>query len=167
MIQAPTDNLYKFLAIFGLLVLGFSVYVPLEKYVELGREVAKWSAAWKPFSVRARLGSDDAREQLRCAIEIRDGKAKRERLKYCRELEANAAHFEKESRARQVELAELEAAKIVLERLAEQYMLYRNIGIALGVTGLLMSSGGFWLWYRRVQKQLDRVAAGRHDGGTA
>jgi hypothetical protein len=35
MLNLPTDNLYKFVAIFGLIITLFSVYYPFQKYHEL------------------------------------------------------------------------------------------------------------------------------------
>jgi hypothetical protein len=35
MFNLPTDNLYKFVAIFGLIIALFSIYYPFQKYHEL------------------------------------------------------------------------------------------------------------------------------------
>lgn len=37
MFQLPTDNLYKFIALAGLVVLGFSIYLPDKRLDELRR----------------------------------------------------------------------------------------------------------------------------------
>jgi hypothetical protein len=88
MFQPPTDNLYKFLAIFGLVLFGFSCYVPLQRLDEHAREVAKWNAAWGPILVRAQETSEVSRAELECAIEEASGHATAAARKLCSELES-------------------------------------------------------------------------------
>lgn len=45
MIQPPTDNLYRFLAVSGLLVSGFSVYFPLQYLQEYNRAALEYHAS--------------------------------------------------------------------------------------------------------------------------
>ena len=73
MLQPPTDNLYKFLAIFGLVLFGFSIYVPLQRLEEHSREVAKWNAQWGPMTERAFELEDAAIADLECVIEKNRG----------------------------------------------------------------------------------------------
>jgi hypothetical protein len=156
MIQPPTDNLYKFLAIFGLLLFGFSVYVPLQRLDEYSREVAKWNAAWGPLIVRARSADDDARAELECAIAKRRGPAiRKETLEYCREVESKSAQSKLAAKNLAIAMEELSGGKEMLEYLKRQFALYSSIGIAGAIIGAMLIFLGFYLWYVRTQRPLD------------
>jgi hypothetical protein len=66
--QPPTDNLYKFLAIFGLLVSAFSIYVPMLRYMEFNRLSARSDAIYGPTTVRLKL----EQIQLVSGVELAD-----------------------------------------------------------------------------------------------
>ena len=155
MIQPPTDNLYKFLAIFGLVVFGFSWYVPLQRLEDYNREAAKWNAAWGPILVRARELDDNAREDLQCAIEKTQSAAKKSSSKDCGEIESKSAQSKMATRDLERVMAELRGGREILDYLGKQFTIYRNLGIVFGLGGLMLCVIGFWLWYVRLQKPLD------------
>ena len=47
--RPPTDNLYKFLAIFGLIVVGFSIYIPLQRLEAFSRSNVLIDSALGPM----------------------------------------------------------------------------------------------------------------------
>lgn len=156
MIQPPTDNLYKFLAIFGLVVFGFGCYLPLQKLESLDSEVAKWRSAWGPMITRLEIQNDWAREDLDCAIDYSESK----RLgsapsDHC--VKAFAARDKREADSRELQIAvdALKSDQYRLDFLQGQYVLWRNIGIAAALLGIVCSAAGFWLWYVRVQRPID------------
>lgn len=155
MIQPPTDNLYKFLAIFGLVVFGFSWYVPLQKLEDYNREVAKWNTAWGPVLTRSRELDYNAREALECAIEKAESSTKRGLSKDCIEIELKRAQSDMATRDHERVIAELRGGREMLDYLGKQFTIYRNLGIAFGLVGLMLCVIGFWLWYVRLQKPLD------------
>ena len=65
--QPPTDNLYKFIAIFGLVLVIGSGYVLLDKSANYERQVATWSAAWVPLVERIHAANENAIKRLDCA----------------------------------------------------------------------------------------------------
>lgn len=156
MIQPPTDNLYKFLAILGLVVFGFSWYVPLQRLEEHNREVAKWNAAWGPIIGRAQELDDSARAELDCVIARARGTAARKSTsKDCSEVESKSAQSKLAARDLARAMEELRSGKEMLDYLGKQFVIYRNLGIVFGTGGLLSCVVGFWLWYVRLQKPLD------------
>lgn len=153
MIQPPTDNLYKFLAIFGLVVFGFSWYVPLQRLEEYGREVEKWNAAWGAIIVRVQEVGDDARAQLVCAIARARGTAARKSTsKDCSEAESKSAQSKLAARDLARAMEELRGGREMLDYLGKQFVIYRNLGIVFGIVGLMFCVAGFYLWYVRLQK---------------
>jgi hypothetical protein len=159
MIQPPTDNLYKFLAIFGLVLIGYSLYIPLQKLQEYGHEVVKWNAAWGPLLVRSLQMYEDDRAELVCAIaKASDTAALKSTSKDCTEVAAKSAQTKLNRQELARATAELQGGKGMLDYLEKQYVFYRNLGLATGFIGLLLCGAGFWLWYKRVQKPLDMAS---------
>jgi len=70
MLEPPTDNLYKFLAIFGLLIWGFSIVYPWSRMLEHEREEEKlvgetrWAYIEKDF-IEAQIDTHYAMKILR------------------------------------------------------------------------------------------------------
>ncbi|MEO8009445.1 MAG: hypothetical protein ABI728_13135, partial [Betaproteobacteria bacterium] len=62
--RPPTDNLYKFLAIFGLIVVGFCVYMPLQRLEAFARNSVLLSAAYQPMFDPLRVVDDYAFARL-------------------------------------------------------------------------------------------------------
>lgn len=159
MLQPPTDNLYKFLAIFGLVVFGFSIFVPLQRLEEHSRELAKWNAAWTPLLQRALDSDDDEREALICAIAQAEKKRTKANSSECKHIEATRTERDQSSRDLQRAMAEQDSGRAMLAHLQQQFLIYRNIGFATAAFGLVCCVAGFWLWYVRVQRPLDAATA--------
>ncbi|KAI5913786.1 hypothetical protein [Thauera sp. 2A1] len=159
MMQPPTDNLYKFLAIFGLIVFGFSFYLPLQRLEEHSRELAKWNAAWGPMLERAVQADDDSRTDLVCAIAEAEKVRPQINSQECKGVAATRVQRANASRDLQIAMTELQSGKHMLSHLQRQFETYRTISIVTGLLGLLVCTAGFWFWYVRVQRPLDEVQA--------
>lgn len=68
MLQAPTDNLYKFMAIFGLVLAGFSIYIPLQRLEAYDRSNLERGQVAEAVLDRLVFLDGDARKGLKCAI---------------------------------------------------------------------------------------------------
>lgn len=158
--QPPTDNLYKFLAIFGLVVIGFSIYVPLQRLEAYGRSSAQVEAAYEPIIERLKLIDDASRTELECAIdEARkkdgtgvDGSSACDQVIGAR---AVAERVRTELAALQAKIKNLQYDRNFLYG---QYRLYAYMSLVAGCLGLGLCVAGFWLWYVRLQKFLDAAA---------
>lgn len=158
--QPPTDNLYKFLAIFGLVVVGFSIYIPLQRLEAYGRSSVQLEAAYEPFIERLKVVDDASRTELECAIseaKKREG-AEADNSSACDqviETRAAADRARAELVALQTKIKDLQYDRNFLYG---QYRLYFYMGLVAGCLGLGLCVAGFWLWYVRLQKFLDAVA---------
>jgi hypothetical protein len=164
MIQPPTDNLYKFVAIFGLILIGYSGYVCLQRLEEHSQEVVKWNARWEPLIVRAIQLTDDARDAAVCAIAAAEAKGSTTPTKadeHCAAVNAARADRQEASRVLAIEMEELRASKANLDHLRAQALFIGYLAIAGTVFGSGSIVVGFWFWYTRVQRPLDKEAAGR------
>ncbi len=161
MLQPPTDNLYKFLAIFGLIVMALSLYTPLQRLETLERNNMQRSIMYKPIIEKAKALDGIARTELECAIheageDIGNDNAsvdnpcvRAERAK----IGAITAKKDLEVSVEKVTSLEAEHAFLL-----SQYQLYRTLGVVAGLTGAVLCIAGFWLWYIRLQRYLDIAA---------
>lgn len=161
--QPPTDNLYKFLAIFGLVIFGFSIYVPLQRLEAYGRSSVQLAAAYESFIERLKITDDAARAELECAINQskKNEGTKVDNFSACDqviEARATATRVRAEFEALQTQIKSLEYDRNFLYK---QYRLYLHMGFVAGSIGFGLCIVGFWLWYVRLQKFLD--AAARRD----
>ena len=148
------------MAIFGLIIVGFSIYIPLQRLEEFGRSGMRVDVAYQPIIEKLILVDDAARVELACAISQAE---KREGTKVttptaCDNVSSKKAVATEASE----ELVTLrsKATDLELERnfFFQQYRRYFLIGIFSGLLGICLCIGGFWLWYVRLQRYLDAAA---------
>jgi len=130
----PTDNLYKFLAIFGLILFVLSIYLVFEKANETIENADKKleDSLNDLFTLRSNHNLSEAQIQL-------------DKLK---ESDPLANQWE-----RQLENIREENynAKEKIQGIIN-YLLYIML-----ISGIVMMSTGFYYWYYRVQKPLDEL----------
>ena len=69
------------------------------------------------------------------------------------------ADWEEVKKRDQEVAAQLNSQQRVLEFLRTQLIVYQVIGCVVLVAGFVLMMGGFWLWYDRLQRHLDRQVA--------
>ena len=155
--QLPTDNLYKFLAIFGLLVAAFSVYVPLLRYVEFIRVSHRVDAIYGPMIESLRAIDDEARARLECAIYKAYLLEKKQPPTPDPCSDVVVVKDKTASARTELERQKAQVAPLEVERnsLWQEYVLFLYVGIGGLLTGVAMCIAGFGLWYVRLQKYLD------------
>lgn len=89
MFQLPTDNLYKFLAISGLIVLGFSLVYPFKRLYEVNREVIQLGGEIEIFRLQNTepcppLEMQIRAQQLKTKVELE--RAAVEQMRFFKEL---------------------------------------------------------------------------------
>lgn len=155
--QPPTDNLYKFLAIFGLLILGFSIYSPMRFLNEISQGNLRVDLAYQPMFEILDETFDADHAAFECWIKQ---EVLREKSEIIKPHECDHYFQTKENVASvDAKLKVLQAAKekATLERnfLIQQYRQFIHLYIALGLFGFSLCAAGFWLWYVRLQRHLD------------
>ena len=149
----PTDNLYKFLAITGLLI----IFAPLVLYWSLELEYLQKNFEVKPTMLALEI--EGRKLELETAkilaeserAELSKDAAKQERLRigYKDSLERFDAH--------RVKVAEMTAKHDLLVVLADRLRLILNVAkFAIGF-GAACTLAGFGLWYTKVQVHQDRA----------
>jgi len=159
-LTAPTDNLYKFLAIFGLIVTMFSVYVPLQHYIEYGRVTSRFFLATLPLGEREiAISRAGAIEAICTAAKAHspsepapsDGKTD----EFCKgvPIASAAASAAKEGIDKlREQVRPLEAQR---DLVWQEFAIYLQFGIGGVVLGIAMTIAGFVLWYFKLQRYLD------------
>lgn len=137
----PTDNLYKFMALAGTLLLVFSVYLGFTRYQkywerldELSLELAENEATIRRAEreVAAIEGKHDPSPEAAQALEER-------------KFEARRRHELNKSRL------------AIVERTDRDRKWALGISIALAVAAVLLAGSGYYLWYDRLQRFQDRA----------
>lgn len=136
----PTDNLYKFLALSGLILAGFSgTFLPLQIH----------KTKLKVIEVEAEMQIiGQERESIGWEI------SRLKEIEYPTPEQIAIIQDRHEENAKRLILAE--SARKQLEYLVRLYSLLSGLsGVGL-VLGLIMATVGFTLWYTRVQRPLDK-----------
>lgn len=161
MIQPPTDSLYKFLAVFGLVLLGFGLWLPLQRYDAAAEQSARAEDEWVPLYPKvgqhfrlALLGFDCSRSP--------DDKTPLPAK--CSELPELEAKWAAVSTDYSSALAEATASTRRTEFLVAQYKQYAWIGGGIGAVGAFLSALGFTLWYTRIQRFQDATLRSEAEG---
>jgi Flp pilus assembly protein TadB len=135
----PTDNLYKFMAISGVVLL---IVAPVF-----------WAQFYITHAERTRLALRALRIDISPEDEYWHAKARIERGK--------SATDEQRKLVEKYDAQQEEHSRVSSEFLVYEGFSYvvTGVAIALGLLGVVLTPLGFWLWYQRVQKPLDRILA--------
>lgn len=172
----PTDSLYKFLALAGLIVLAASLVVPFYYRKKLRFQVIEARRDHEKLKARAAFTSElipsrdirstlaafeetakrltsqnDARSQKALDLLVSDVR------KYAEKVEGKADEYGREVLERRLEAIENECNLKKVEFLTSQLDLLRRtqqVGITIGS---LMTLSGFALWYVQVQQYTDEI----------
>lgn len=178
-IKPPTDSLYKFLALVGLLLFVTSVTAPVwiynkidEQRIELIRdtkildaEAEEWQQAGREMD-RAGARSDQSWTRLTEAAEkFKDSKLSKTEFHEALEKQAKASRdvydTTKNLRHKVAEWdkqdAQVQYKTDLLEKNEANARVIRILSSLGAVTGLVFSIVGFSLWYKRAQKYEDAV----------
>ena len=174
LLQPPTDNLYKFLAISGLLLLGFFQVFPLLQLRELRNERIQISGEISILRIDLEhLRNEtnrqyDANDSMIKAMEKRtpqDSFWKSEKAyidfmvseyKYVRDKQDQA--YEKR-RLIETRIAQIDTKNELLEQVGSDIKYLRFAAFGGSIVAIVIGIWGFKLWYRKVQAPQDRIIA--------
>lgn len=141
-VPLPTDNLYKFLALSGVALVALSFIYPIRRLGELEAKTIETEVQVSTLEIEVRdITADiDAAER---------GHPDTDEVKTLR----------KRNSASEVKSAELRGRAKLLNALQHDLEWTRRVLLALGVVGLFLSTLGFLLWYFRIQRPADVLAA--------
>jgi hypothetical protein len=181
MFEPPTDSLYKFMAISGLLMVGFGVGYPFSQLIKLEREAEHLRGEMERLKIETRYNDKDVD-----ALEQETESLKKDIAEYTKEINsirrrrtrlADAAITEIDNRLtrarerllrkadasrerlKQIELttADLEANSRMLSNAHSYIKALRVVGLILAPFGLFWQLVGFLLWWHRIQSPLDKI----------
>ncbi|WP_326999518.1 hypothetical protein [Comamonas testosteroni] len=140
---APTDSLYKFMALTGLLLAVFCFFYPVQIANELKVTVIELDASVKKLKLSSAHAST--------VIELYNAKRETTRLTAEELVKLNEMVLTQNS-AVEDKNALLEKQTLLIESYKE-IKKYGDVGFWLG---FLLSIFGFYFWYTRVQRHVDR-----------
>ena len=142
----PTDNLYKFVALAGLVMLFLSVLFPVRWLLEIQQKQADLGAELLTLEDEAKYFSDSiqkAESQL-AQMSKKAAEQKREQIERSRRELRSKLHV-------------LKAKHQQIDTLITLGREFRSLVSAGMFIGLGLAFGGFSLWYRRVQRLQDSL----------
>lgn len=163
----PTDNMYKFIALFGLVIFIASIVFPLPKSQDIELMNIEIEKGWKLLDC-AKASSDFKYTQQLQDIKQMDGlRVKNEKapskdteqlwLKQAKcslnELRISVDETEKSLK----DSIELIAGRKKLIVLLKQLLIYKKLCYIGGILGPILMLIGFILWYYKVQKYEDII----------
>jgi exonuclease VII large subunit len=159
----PTDNLYKFLALSGVVILLFSAYFMKTRVLELEDQVEILKAE-KQIGLEKIRSIEECQKNLENiinnSIAEQTGKLKKDKNKL--ELQYSDTEIKQIQRELHETMLEqrIEAIKTTskakrLSQLIEQSSELVNWGSLCVGLGVFLANIGFLLWYKKVQKPLD------------
>ena len=139
----PTDNLYKFLALGGLLLVVTSVLFPFYQQTELSLKKNEVEVAFEKLSLK--VEALNSRNKSLLDSEMNHGPPPKD-------IDEKQKIRDREYKEQKVEVEGKKRALIIFKEDLEFYLHYKIIGITVG--GFL-SLIGFILWYFLVQRPID------------
>ncbi|RXK81641.1 hypothetical protein EST62_11890 [Chlorobaculum sp. 24CR] len=153
MIKVPTDNLYKFMAVFGLVLIGLSIYVFVRFVdVQMVRNVDANSRITK-----LKIKDDIALMRLDDAIR----NAQRREALGAKKTKDISAKSDSSKIIYDKMMGEVQNDIEIMGYYDKLYSLYLTIVIIFGVLGFILMLTGFVLWYIKLQKYLDDKIRGQ------
>ena len=161
LLKPPTDNLYKFLALSGVLVLAVSIFYPFWQWYHIKErsiEVSKESEFLLADIDRMKTELEsDLKTLTELQKEEEEGNYKGDPVERIQRLQQrNQQHMSLalESRKKSIELHSKQELLNLYSRMAIAITLAGVLGIA---GGLGTAAFGFGLWYTRLQKYQDMI----------
>lgn len=133
-LSLPTDNLYKFIALAGLVLIIFSAYIDYTKGMEMSLAVEE---------LKGQLEIDKAESQY---IEPQISEAAKQN---------DAPAYRKLIREREKQKAVVDAKLATVKFQSKVYFWLRRVLVTAYIVGAGVSFFGFLLWYIKVQRHLD------------
>jgi hypothetical protein len=138
----PTDNLYKFLALSGLVMLVLSFTFPRNMVDELELKAVESETNINLLAFDVSVLKDDV-----------DAAEKKPKL-----AEDGIQKLSERQRQLEVKTLQVGGERAKLNVLVKQLRFAMSLSIIGSVLGFVLADIGFWLWYMRVQKPADLLA---------
>ena len=152
MFTPPTDSLYKFIAIFGLIILGWGVVFPWQQSYDYKLKTVEL----KSIIDKSRNNAELLKEKYQLLV------VERKRIEQDKnDPEAALKKAAIDTKKQQLYIELLESQHPVDEKIAtiavleEALFIYKFLGFFSIFFGLLLTISGFCFWYAKVQKHID------------
>lgn len=160
--SAPTDNLYKFIALSGVALIVTGQFLPLGMVREINDKMADVRGAH--ITATAEAESQDLLEaefqdtlaELRAVA--KDGELRQAAGEVLAEVKKLHQRYHERLERKILLSSQAKFKESQLEFLQEEYGQKRRFGNVLSVLGLLLGALGFWRWYAIYQRPMDKKA---------
>lgn len=163
MTSLPTDNLYKFCAIAGLIIMGFSVYYPLSllrtlhaDLIDISTDLDVLHAETEFWDRRSKRLNGLIKNSVERKQTRKDPDPSEFSLGYSdQEIKGMIDEFERLDRDQKITLVKVKGNHKKSENLIGEVGTLRFVFPISITIGFMLSTWGFVAWYIRVQRPLD------------
>jgi len=142
----PSDNLYKFVALVGVLLIVICQLYPVNREQELAIRLIQVNGEVNQYNIAVGHLNEDAAATNAVLKNFFAGNK-----------DETMARFQTKNRDIQLQLSSLEEKKAEIAELDRQLTKWRVIGMLGTIVGVVLAIVGFVLWYRRVQHPQDII----------
>jgi hypothetical protein len=161
----PTDNLYKFSALIGTIIVFLSLYVPYILSSELSKQISYLELKVKTSEAESDYFGDKVRavekiidNSIAAQKGIRKHDPNKLELNYSEnELKVFLSELIELKKSRAISRAEEDNLLSETKRLNSEYDLIQNISRSFIIFGAILACFGYILWYFRIQIYQDRA----------
>lgn len=150
----PTDNLYKFIAISGLILILVSMVIPFIKSEEILLQTQKDSLKLSIFEIQSKY-LDENVEFLKSRMEklLEENKD----TKFTNEDKEDAIKLQNDLMQLEIDLANIKNKNNITEESLNTLRNLRKTFSLVGVLGFVLATFGFLMWYVKLQFHLDKI----------
>jgi hypothetical protein len=158
-LNPPTDNLYKFMAVFGIVMVVSGFALDQKTRRDFSDALTELQVQHSHVMRELRIDGVRTKELLDRLHELGNSTPaeQKQQLEVLRQLERVSPSDRRQSEG-------LIRAEGRYEALKEDYVKTGLVALSLQMGGIGVAAAGFWLWYHRLQKQLDERPPGAVQG---
>lgn len=170
MYQIPTDSLYKFCAITGIITILFSIYLPYSIFIDTNKQLITMKYEATKLNLEVNYTNEDIKEisenvkEMDKELTILENKSIKlteieiKRLKdFAKEFNIKNNSLKKLIREHEIKVEQLKATQEKLETILNFSDFILKIGNFGRVLGFILSCFGFIMWYKKIQKPQDEL----------
>lgn len=164
-ISPPTDNLYKFCAITGVIIVLTSLYIPLTLSHDLRRQVAAVKLDLSKAEIESKYVTEEAARYRKIVENYNNGltedksraRGKMPVIISEQEFKEGLAALLKAAKDVELKTAEIRSGSEQSEDLLSELRFVRNTAYGSSFFGLVLALFGFRRWYEKIQIYQDKL----------
>ena len=159
----PTDNLWKFVALTGIVVFCFAIYYPYHRYQELVLKKISSLISMNQCLIEGKYLKQDNNdfnttlEDLKRQLKDKIAQGKIPAENPFNKLDRPIKELKEKAKAIELKTAEIEIRKMETDALSKEIEYFLRWGRRYQITGIILAIFGFVMWYLKTQRYQDKI----------